>query len=203
MKYSFWMSRPASSAMSSHFSGTGPMQKRKLFQCIFFGISTSSLRDPGFLPGQRARVGILEEPVQRDVRTAQEIDPAIEVRPLGRGVETELAHAEPGLEAVAPVAGLENVEERVLGRPQARVRDLNRIAEGADLAGLDHILRGLEAPALRPSFQVVIWWANRHSTGAAPWFAATFPRGPNRSGCGRHLEGLDDRVIGGARLTLS
>src|SRR6266849_444322 len=43
-KYSFSISSPASSAMSSHLSGTGPMQKRKLFQFICFGISLRSLR---------------------------------------------------------------------------------------------------------------------------------------------------------------
>ena len=43
-KNSFWIRSPASSAMSNHLSGTGPMQKRKAFQCSFFGISIRSFR---------------------------------------------------------------------------------------------------------------------------------------------------------------
>ena len=43
-KNSFWIRSPASSATSSHLSGTGPMQKRNAFQCSFFGMSTSSFR---------------------------------------------------------------------------------------------------------------------------------------------------------------
>ncbi len=43
-KNSCWTSRPASSAISSHLSGTGPMQKRNVFHPSRFGRSTSRRR---------------------------------------------------------------------------------------------------------------------------------------------------------------
>jgi hypothetical protein len=49
---------------------------------------------PGAIPGVLFRQRVLEEPVQGDVRSPQEVDLAVEVRPPGRGLEAELAHPE-------------------------------------------------------------------------------------------------------------
>ena len=107
--------------MSNQWSGTGPMQKRKLFQCICLGISPSSFRTQASFQGRAPAERVFEEAVQRDVRAAQEIDLAVEVGALGGRVEAEFAHAEARRDRVPAGAGVEHIEERVFGRPEPGV----------------------------------------------------------------------------------
>src|ERR1700728_553939 len=74
-----------------------------------FGDIDEQLAGPRFVPRQTLRFGVLEKTMERDVRTAQEIHPSVQITALGGGVESELAHAKAGGESVTPGAGLQRV----------------------------------------------------------------------------------------------
>ena len=121
MGNSYCSSRPASSAMSSHCCGAGPMQSGSV-PVHPPGNIDEQLAHPGLVPGQAAAQRVAEEAVQRDARPAQVADLAVEHGPAGGRVEAELAHAEAGGARVAAGAGVEHVEERVVGAPERRRR---------------------------------------------------------------------------------
>ena len=83
---------------------------------------------PFFVPGQDSAFRILEETVQRDVGSAQEVRTAVEVGAAGGGLEVELAHAEAGGGRVTAGGGFEHVKVGVFGRPELRVRHRDRSA---------------------------------------------------------------------------
>src|SRR5437667_4072839 len=73
---------------------------------------------PSFVPGQGPGKRVFKEPVKRDVRTAHEVDAAVEVGSLGCSIGAEFPHAEAGRSCVARRAGFEHIKVWGFWRPQ-------------------------------------------------------------------------------------
>ena len=65
--------------------------------------------DPRLIPRQGARQRIFKKPMERDVRTAHEVDVAVQVCAPGGGIEAELPHAEASRGRVATGTRLQHI----------------------------------------------------------------------------------------------
>ena len=154
------------------------------------------LAHPRLVPRQVSRLGVLEEAVQRDVRAAEEVGLAVQVRALRGRVEPELAHPEARGDRVAAGGRVEHVEERILRRPQVRFRDRDRLPDRPRLARGERDRLGPRSTRGVPALPRLhrLDELEGHRVGA-PIRELRLDEDLLRRDARRHLHALDHRVV--------